>query len=101
MYFNTTHLRGQQLAEYEIKAERQENLIAEFFRHNPLVEVTTEDLWNWIPDLKSCPLTSVRRAFSNLQDDGLIYKTDNQIDGSYGRPIYTWKKAIMRQAALL
>lgn len=93
MYFNTTHLHGQRLAAYEVQAEYQEDLVAEFFYHNPSAQVTTEDLWVFIPALSKCPLTSVRRAFSNLQSDGLIVKTDHQVAGTFGRPIYTWRKA--------
>ena len=90
-YFNTTHVRGQQLAEYEATTDKQEIMILEFFRNNPEAEITPEDIMKLHPGFCSTPITSIRRAFTNLYNEGYIYKTDNQIKGMYGKPIYTWK----------
>ena len=95
-YFNTTHIRGQALAAYEAKADDQERMIERFFFFNPTGEWTPEDIFKHHPDFGGAPLTSIRRAFTNLQTRGIIFKTDNQIDGMYGRPIYTWRKRIKR-----
>jgi len=90
-YFNTTHIRGQQLINYKEGAEDQENMIARFFEYHQSGEWTPEDIFTWHPGFHHTPITSIRRAFTNLKNIGIIYKTDTQIDGMYGRPIYTWR----------
>ena len=99
-YFNTTHVRGQRLAQYDAKTDDQEAMIAEFFDKNPDTELTPEDVLVLHPGFHSTPITSIRRAFTNLKGVGLIVKTDNQVDGMYGRPIYTWKLADPKQKSL-
>ena len=90
-YFNTTNLRGQQLAAYNIQAQKQDDMVVEFFRRNPHAIVTTEDLWIALPALARGPITSTRRAFSNLLNRGLIEKTDAQVTGLWGKPIHLWR----------
>jgi len=90
MYFNTSRVRGNELAEYKIHATRQETRIHELFVHNPTAKLTPEDVQRYHPGFESTPITSIRRAFSNLANDGWISKTDAQIPGMFGRPIYLW-----------
>ena len=90
-YFNTTSVRGQQLIDYEEIAEDQENMIALFFDKHSSGEWTPEDILKHHRGFAQTPITSIRRAFTNLKNIGFIYKTDNQIGGMYGRPIYTWR----------
>jgi hypothetical protein len=87
VYFNTTHCRGKQLAEYKILATFQDTKIFEFFRRNPVTYATAEDLQRWL--MPKAPLTSVRRALTNLFK-GQYIKRGEQVDGQYGRPIYTF-----------
>lgn len=91
MFFNTINVRGKQLAEYEVKAEYQEDMIREFFQRQPNVLITPEDLAKHHPAFSKTPITSIRRAFSNLYSAGVIEKTDTQIEGMYGMPIYCWR----------
>ena len=37
------------------------------------------------------PITSIRRAITNLTNDEKLVKTDNQKTGPYGKPSYCWK----------
>lgn len=39
------------------------------------------------------PLTSIRRAITNLCKRGKLYMTDVQSPGIYGKPEYVWKIA--------
>lgn len=86
-YYNTTNIQGRQLQEYISTAIHQDDKILEFFTHNPEEKVTAEELQRWI--LPECPLTSTRRALSNLHKSGQINKGP-QVEGMYGRPIHTW-----------
>ena len=90
-YYNTTHIRGQALIKYKAKACDQEAMIYEFFSMNPSIKITPEDISNYHPEFDHTPITSIRRAFTNLKNLNLIFKTDNQVDGMYWRPIYTWQ----------
>lgn len=42
---------------------------------------------------KATPLTSIRRAVTNLTKKGLLVKTDHKVLGMFKRLEYTWKKA--------
>jgi len=64
-YFNTTHIRGQQLVAYEEGAEDQENMITRFFEYHQSGQWTPEDILKHHPGFSRTPITSIRRAFSN------------------------------------
>jgi len=40
------------------------------------------------------PLTSIRRAMSNLKFEGKLEKTEKQHIGMYGKPEYVYKSAV-------
>lgn len=87
-YFNTTGQAGDQLAEYRQAAASQEELIKHFFCQRPGQEFTPSQL---TPVLPSAPLTSVRRALSNLTAQGVLEKTTKQRPGAYRRPEHFWR----------
>lgn len=88
-YYNTTHQTGKKLAEFERAAETQEAAVLAFFKKHPRKLFTAEDIGRRV--LPRSPRTSWGRALTNLKDMGLIEKTDRQVDGEWGRPIYQWR----------
>jgi hypothetical protein len=40
---------------------------------------------------RNVPLTSIRRAFSNLKKRGLIEKTNIMVRGNFGMSVHSWK----------
>ena len=93
------HTRGssttaEERAHGERKAVEQEAAVLAFFRSNPGA---------WSPSQVHAlvfgprvPLTSTRRAISNLSDPDRwpsppLTKTDMRIDGPFGRPEHTWR----------
>ena len=40
--------------------------------------------------LKAWPITSVRRAITNLTTAGELVKTNNTVTGMYGKPEHLW-----------
>ena len=89
-YYNTTHIHGVQLREYEAKAEAQEERVAEWFRHNPDVEATPEDVGRLV--LPKAPRHSLSRVLRNLTTQMVLEKVpDKTVEGSYGRPIGFWR----------
>lgn len=90
-YYNTTHSVHPDLNRYEKKAKSQEETILEFFRVSGRRSSPSEVLMVLFDN--SVPLTSVRRAITNLTNEGELVKTNKQIRGPYGRPEYQWRRA--------
>lgn len=90
-YFNTTHVRGQELVGYKIQAKRQEDRVLEFAQHNPGAEFSAEDAVRLF--LPATPITSARRCLTNLERAGKLVRLSKQVEGSWGRPIYLYRLA--------
>lgn len=90
-YFNTTHVRGQLLKIYEFAAERQEDAVLEFFKVNPAAKLSAEDVGKFV--LPKTPRTSWGRCLTNLTTARKIVKTDETVEGAWGREIYLWRLA--------
>ena len=39
------------------------------------------------------PLTSIRRAITDLTTEGMLIKTDYRVKGNYGKKVHTWRVA--------
>lgn len=89
-YHNTTNSTGPQLGLFEAKATNQEQRIFNFYRTYWQRGFTPSEVWAQLFD-GGVPLTSVRRAISNLTERRLLCKTLTQRDGPYGRPEYVWR----------
>lgn len=90
-HFNTTRETGARLAEYERKAETQEEIILAWFESRPRAYYTPSFVWRQV--LPNRPIQSVRRAITNLTDAGKLVKTDLKDTGLWGRPEYCWRLA--------
>lgn len=87
-YYNTNHLAGADLHEAERQAKGQEADILKFFRARPGLYLTPEDASAALS--ARTPLTSVRRAISNLTTKGYLRKTTAMRKGKYGKAIHHW-----------
>ena len=87
-FFNTIDEVGNALAESNKKTNRQEHLIYSLFVkcNRPLSPsmVLSESGLN-------CPITSIRRAITNLTNSGKIIKTNRQVKGIYGKAEHLWE----------
>ena len=94
MYYNTNNETGETLTRSRNNTVTQEDVILGIFEHSPTNEFTPSEVLNVIgfqdPDCR-WPITSIRRAITNLTDSNKIKKTDNQKVGPYGKNVYTWK----------
>jgi hypothetical protein len=88
-HYNTTRESGQLALMYDETAAGQEQLIVEFFERFPGELFTPFDIQTAV--LPRAPITSVRRAITNLCADGRLVKTDTKRAGPYGRPCYCWR----------
>lgn len=89
-FHNTIHQDGSELGKSRFKANAQEQLILNFFLSNPVGEFTPFEVKDAL-NLDGVPITSIRRAISNLTEDEELIKTDTQKEGGYGKPNYCWK----------
>lgn len=88
-FYNTTNLEGSDLEKAESKSLSQQELILSFFKNHPVKEYTPFEVQSLV-GLKS-PITSIRRAMTNLTKDGKLEKTGRKKAGAYGMLNYTWK----------
>ena len=92
-YHDTTNISEELLARYEGKAAKQDEIVLSILKSNwpaSLSPTQVHALYKAMghPD---CPITSIRRAMSNLTNANLIHKTSVTVDGPYGRAEHTWK----------
>ena len=92
-YHNTNNEQGTLLFESNKKANSQEEKILKIFRTYPNKVFSAEKILS-ILNLNNIPLTSIRRAISNLSNPikwNMLEKTDIMINGQYGKQVYTWR----------
>lgn len=91
MYHNTNSEKGATLKESNFKARTQEEAIYNFFKqHQGLY--TAEEVHNKM--LSDHPLTSTRRAISNLSNSELLYKSEEMKMGKYGKKIHCYGRNV-------
>jgi hypothetical protein len=88
-YHNTTDLEGPELVSRQVKAVKQDDVVLDVFRRHGASLLSPEMVWNMTG--QSCPITSIRRAITNLTKAGHLVKTDQKKLGMYGAKSYLWK----------
>ena len=96
-YFNTSNEEGRTLKHYQVQADSQEAKIIAWFGHASGFLYTPSEICKHVFD-NTVPLTSVRRAMSNLTTDRALVKTDQKHLGPYGRREYCWRRQIGKPA---
>ena len=90
-YHNTTNLNGKELKEAKRNAVTQEEIILDIFKDKE-VRLTPSDVWIiYRRDIKDVPLTSIRRAITNLTNRYKLYKCNDMREGMYGKLEHCWK----------
>ena len=90
MFFNTNFLKGLFLKAAWHDTEKQRVEVLKFFKENHGEYTPWQVHWIVLPN---APITSVRRAITNLTNKGLLVKTDRMVRGDYGQPNHLWKLA--------
>lgn len=89
-FYNTIGATGHDLAARQAATETQAQRILRFFQDHPRPI-------GWTPSevhreaLPASPLTSVRRAMTDLTNEGALVKTEIMRPGAYGCPEHVWK----------
>jgi len=87
-FFNTTGQVGQQLEQSKETAKTQQEIIEQLYKRQrrPLSASQVLNILNL-----NCPITSIRRSITNLKNAGILEKTENKINGMYGKPEYQYQ----------
>ena len=88
-FFNTIGLRGKKLKQAEGKAKTQNEIILSFFKQNIGAKYTPSDIHIKLFDTNT-PLTSVRRAMSDLTRNNKLEQTATKKEGNFGTLNYCW-----------
>lgn len=88
-YFNTNREVGHVLAASHGHARQQRLTVQAFFEAHPDRCFAPHQ----IPMPSGTPLTSVRRAITNLTEAGVLEKTDRMVAGTYGKQVHCWRLA--------
>lgn len=95
VYYNTTNEKGNQLKMNFEKAENQKHIVLSVFQKYPQKNLSAYDIWLHLVQHQRIeqhtPLTSIRRAITDLTNENHIHKTDYKVMGNGGRKTYTWK----------
>lgn len=86
-FYNTIHLTGEELARAVQSTDTQEQIILRFLSSNA-GEWSAWDLHQQ-PNFYHLPITSIRRALTNLCQSGAIVTTGMKM-GTYGKPVHTY-----------
>ena len=95
-YYNTNRETGATLSLSWGKSSKQDTMIVEIFtarlRHT-LEGLAPHQVRDQLAQQygKSYPLTSIRRAMSNLTDNGKLIKLARMVMGNYGKKVHTWR----------
>ena len=85
-YYNTTNETGQELHTAKAKAQTKGEMILDYFKrcNKPL---SPSQILIQFPQW---PITSIRRAMTDLTSDGKLERTQSMRTGLYGRNEHTW-----------
>ena len=89
MYYNTNNEVGEVLKQSHVRSETQADKILRYFKNNPGREFTPFEIQRNV--LYDSPVTSVRRAMTDLTNGGKLEKTSSQKMGKYSKMNYCWK----------
>lgn len=82
-YYNTTSETGEKLKAYISECASQEDAVLKLFQK--FKHGTASEVWKFY-GVYSAPLTSIRRAITDLTKEGLLVRTEDKREGIYGRP---------------
>ena len=89
MYYNTNEETGSSLRNSRSKTKTQEEIILDFFKSNPNLQLSPFEIQNILG--LNAPITSIRRAMTNLATNGDLRKTKLMKIGPYGKHVHTWR----------
>ena len=90
MFYNTINEVSSGLVTSHTNARTQETIILKCFKSAQ--EPLSPSMVHFLTKLK-CPITSIRRAMSDLSKDGKLVKLDQFTIGKFGKREHLWEAA--------
>ena len=88
-YYNTTNESKDYVKKQESKSLTQEEEVYSLYeKYNKL---SASDAYTVYHNNLKTPITSIRRAITNLSKSGFIHKTKEKKTGLYGKPEYIYQ----------
>ena len=88
-FHNTIDEKGHPLFKSQARARSQQEHVLAFLYDHPLQHFTPFEIHRQV--LPYAPITSVRRALTNLQKAGYLEKTGIMVLGNYDKNNHTWR----------
>lgn len=93
LFFNTIHLKGQELKEVKESCSRQEERVYGLFvTYGSMTPAECSMIYN--DNYPNTPLTSIRRAITVLTERGKLEKLDEMKEGNFGKRNHKWRAVI-------
>jgi hypothetical protein len=92
MFYNTISLEGLELSTANLKTLKQEEFITEIFKNNPQSLIIPSQVLKAYKRIyqKDTPITSIRRAITDLTNKNILRKTSVMATGEYGKKEHCW-----------
>lgn len=90
MFYNTNNETAATLQDSRSKGKRQETAVLGYYLQHPHEFVSPSQLFRAF-EHKHWPITSIRRAVTDLTNEGLLVKTPKTVTGIYGKKEHCWK----------
>lgn len=88
-FYNSINLMGVELETAQIKCTRQEYRIFQIFKSgNAYTPFEIQEIYQ--RQFPEVPITSIRRAITNLESKGVLKKTQTMKAERYGKPNHKW-----------
>ena len=92
MYYNTNEETGTTLNSSRKNAIKQEDLVLDIFQKHRVQSLTPEEVNNALEqDGYIFPITSIRRAITDLTNRDVLEKTDTMRLGTWNKLTHAWK----------
>ena len=89
-YYNTTHLPEPELKKEKLAVKFQDERVLDIFKQSGVKMTPWECSQAYDRLFPAAPITSIRRAITDLTGQGLLKKCIEQKTGGYGKKNYTW-----------
>ena len=95
-YYNTNNETGEELQASREQSSKQKTEVLAVFQTYRTTPLTPDEVHKFIrenseiPDSVLWPITSIRRAISDLTKEGELFKTNKKKMGSYGKRVHCW-----------
>lgn len=91
-FYNSINLNNKELSKENANSLKQEEFITAIFKANLNKPISPSQIHKVYGKefSKSVPLTSIRRAITNLTSKEVLRKTSIMVTGAFGKPEYCW-----------